>query len=97
MFSYILNEFFNSFKESPYSVNVVDTTQSLFPSDALRMASLTKGIEFTVENKNNTVQECEVYAMSKSIVFHDFLVILLTFPVLFKLLLAKRSERLLKK
>lgn len=65
MFTYVLNEFSPSIKESPYTVNVVDTSATLVPSDALKMASLTKGIEFTVENKSNSINECEVYATSK--------------------------------
>ncbi|XP_074601281.1 filamin-type immunoglobulin domains fbug isoform X2 [Brevipalpus obovatus] len=51
---------------SPYSVKIIDSSQSLVPNETLRMASLAKGIEFTVDNKNNAAQNCVVFAIAPS-------------------------------
>ncbi|CAG2102208.1 unnamed protein product, partial [Medioppia subpectinata] len=45
---------------SPYLVKVVDSTQSIISGHTLRMASLGKGVEFSVENRNDESSECKV-------------------------------------
>ena len=49
---------------SPYMVNVIDSSQSLASCSALRMASLSKGVEFQIDNKANAIQDCVVTVMS---------------------------------
>ena len=46
-------------------VKVIDSLQSVILGDALRMASLTKGIDFTIENKNDRIQDCIVHVTCK--------------------------------
>ena len=50
---------------SPYLVKVVDSNHSFISGNSLRMASLSKGVEFTVENKNDEAKECKVIVTSK--------------------------------
>lgn len=54
---------------SPFMVRVIDSSQSVILGDALRMASLTKGIDFTIENKNDRIQDCIVHVTCKLITF----------------------------
>ncbi|XP_054168385.1 filamin-C-like [Oppia nitens] len=49
---------------SPYLVKVVDSTQSIVSGQALRMASLAKGVEFIVENRNDECSECKTVVTS---------------------------------
>ncbi len=54
---------------SPYLVKVVDSTQSIISGQTLRMASLGKGVDFTVENRNDDAKECKVVVTSQSIYY----------------------------
>lgn len=56
---------FNQFKGSPYVVKVIDSSQSLITGNALRSTSLSKGIDFSIENKNNSIHECTIQLTSK--------------------------------
>ena len=49
---------------SPYSVNVVDNSQSVMSGHSLKMAALNKKVEFSIENKND-VKECKVFVTGK--------------------------------
>lgn len=49
---------------SPYIVPIADNSQSVLSGQALKMASISKKVEFTIENKND-VKECKVFVTSK--------------------------------
>lgn len=45
-------------------MNVVDTSQNVMSGQSLRMAALSKKVEFNVENRND-VKECKVFVTSE--------------------------------
>ncbi|RWS29658.1 Filamin-B-like protein [Leptotrombidium deliense] len=51
---------------SPFTVNVIDGCHSFVTASHLKMASLTKGLHFSVDNKNQTIKDCAVYISSPS-------------------------------
>ncbi|RWS15635.1 Filamin-B-like protein [Dinothrombium tinctorium] len=51
---------------SPFTVKVIDGCNSLITASQLKMASLTKGLQFSIENKNRTIKDCAVYISSPS-------------------------------